>query len=81
MSRLTKSLDALSQLANVLILPHSGETDANESISGRSHRQKWRVRKTLINWLFFWQEDHCKAAFERDLERALNLVEKYYVKN
>ena len=40
--RLIKIGDALSQLANVTLLPRHRETTANESISGRAHRLGWR---------------------------------------
>jgi hypothetical protein len=67
--RIVKVLDALSQMANVALLPGHRETHANESISGRSHRMGWRLRH-VINALFFWQEDHCRMAHEKDVERA-----------
>ena len=67
--------DALSQLGNV-VWPFWSvrDTSANESISGRAHRQDWKKLKRIINLLFFWQEDHCKAAYDADLERARALV-------
>jgi len=74
MSRLVKIGDALSQLANVALMPRHAETTANESISGRAHRQNWRKLRRVINALFFWQDDHCKAAYDADLERARALV-------
>jgi hypothetical protein len=79
MKRIVSVGDALSQLLNVLLLPHLSDTTANESISGRSHRKGWVKTKKFINTLFFWQDDHCKAAFDKDLQRALDLVEKFYV--
>jgi hypothetical protein len=68
-SRLWKVGDALSQLANVALMPNHKQTNANESISGRAYRQQWRIQK-VINLLFFWQENHCKNAYELDLGRA-----------
>jgi len=79
MSRLAAVGDALSQLLNVLILPHLSDTTANESISGRAHRKGWKKTTWFINNLFFWQDNHCKAAFDKDLQRATDLVEKFYV--
>lgn len=46
---------------------------ADESISSRSHRlaeergRPWPKR--IINALFFWQEDHCREAYESEIER------------
>lgn len=69
--RLVKIGDALSQLANVALLPGHHATSANESISGRSHRMGWRLAR-WIDALFFWQRNpgHCARAYHSDLMRA-----------
>ena len=69
-SRLGKVGDALSQLLNVALLRNHHDTDANESISGRSYRKGWTRAERAINALLFWDADHCRSAFYRDLERA-----------
>jgi hypothetical protein len=39
----------------------------DESLSGRAHRQqdrrRWRVVRRALNGLFFWEPDHCEAAY------------------
>lgn len=69
--RIVKVLDALSQMANVALLPGHKGTTANESISGRSHRCGWRLRH-LIDALFFWERSpgHCERAYLADIDRA-----------
>lgn len=63
--------DALSQLLNVIFL----NGDANESISGRAYRERWRRTERTINWALSWlEDDHCYAAYLSDLERARELV-------
>jgi len=57
-------LSALSQLCNALIGGHS-----NESISGRSYREGWALA-TVINAIFFWQSNHCRGAYHKDVEWA-----------
>lgn len=61
-SRILRGNDALSQFFNAWVF----RGDPNECISGRCWREQrlWAVR--LINRLFFWQENHCKEAWERD---------------
>ena len=61
--------DALSQLGNTMI----GGKNANESISGRSYREGWKL-ETWIDRLFFWQVRHCKASYENDVHRAVELL-------
>ena len=73
-SRLGKIGDALSQLVNVAFLFDHRDTDANESISGRSYRKGWVSAEKFINGLIFWDNDHCRRAFERDLERARSVL-------
>lgn len=61
-------LVALDQLVNTLFGGY-----ADETVSSRSRRayitgkRKWTIN--LINLLFFWQNDHCKEAYESEMER------------
>jgi hypothetical protein len=65
--------DALSQLLNVALL----NGDANESISGRAHREGWRIAERIIDTLFRpLEKDHCRVAYETDLARAWELVKE-----
>ncbi len=75
-SRLMKIGDALSQLVNVAFLPMHHQTSANESISGRAHRCGWSRAEAFIDWIFSpWEVDHCRLAYERDIERAKATIE------
>lgn len=67
---LTRVFDAISQLLNVVFL----NGDANESISGRSHRSEWLITETVIDTLLFWEPGHCYWAYMNDLERARQLI-------
>lgn len=46
---------------------------ADESLSSRSWRlyieRNRPTPKTIINTIFFWQENHCREAYESELER------------
>lgn len=65
---------AIDQLVNTIFGGY-----ADESISSRSHRayvsgkRKWT--RNVINALFFWQKDHCKEAYESEIERTQLPVE------
>jgi hypothetical protein len=72
--------DALSQLANVLIFMGK---NPNESLSGRAYRERkaakyaysfWWYMHLIINCLFWWQDNHCRAAYNADVARARELV-------
>lgn len=63
-------LVALDQLVNALLWGF-----ADETLSARAYRhaeikkdRRWPM--WIIDHLFFWQDQHCKAAYEAELERA-----------
>lgn len=61
-------LVALDQLLNTLIGGY-----ADETLSSRAHRRRLRGKggvAWLIDHIFFWQNEHCKTAYESELERA-----------
>ena len=68
--------DATSQLMNVAVL--FGD-NANESISGRSHRMKdkskaWKWLNATVDYIF--DENHCERAYVNDVARAQRTVEE-----
>lgn len=66
-------LVALDQVVNTLL---GGWAD--ETLSSRAHRRALRG-KTGVAWvidhIFFWQDEHCKTAYESELERTQLPVE------
>lgn len=63
-------LVALDQLVNTLLWGF-----ADETLSARAYRhaeikkdRRWPM--WIIDHLFFWQDQHCKEAYEAELERA-----------
>lgn len=62
-------LVALDQLINTLFWGY-----ADETLSARAWRHHLKGDKDwiykLIDFLFFWQENHCKEAYESELERS-----------
>lgn len=66
--------DLASQALNTILL--GGTPD--ESTSGRSYRQGvlqghkgWAWMRKLVDWLFSgYEQEHCKKAYQADLERA-----------
>jgi hypothetical protein len=70
-------LRALTQVGNTIIPPLDGTVGhADESMSARAFRAKRDGHllgglADFINWIFFWQDDHCKAAYESEYVRRL----------
>jgi hypothetical protein len=72
----TRVGDASSQLVNVALL---WGDNANESVSGRSHRLKdkskpWGWLNAAIDYVF--DENHCERAYVNDVARAKKTVEE-----
>lgn len=65
---------AIDQLVNVLITPFHSGAWADESLSSRAYRmdvqgKPWgRIFRPLIDWLFFWDPDHCQQSFISERE-------------
>ena len=56
---------ALSQLLNSLLGGWPDETTSARSYRMR-HTRFWGFMYRAINLMFFWQEDHCKWAYEME---------------
>lgn len=60
---MTQFLIAIDQTINTMV---GGWAD--ETLSARAHRCNWRIR-SVINAVFFWQDDHCRASYESERQR------------
>jgi len=90
-ARFKKSLDAASAWANVTLLRRHQDTDADESISGRSFWEarygkhaghwSWVWTERIIDALFWWDRrdgmKHCELADLRDYKRAKEKVRRF----
>ena len=76
MSYLRENLRSIDQTANTLLWGK-----CNETLSSRAWRcgyrdttpkRRWKVARVFIDCLFFLDIDHCKSAYEKELERNLS---------
>lgn len=66
---MTQFLIAFDQLMNTLVyVKGDGFGMADETLSARAYRLRElsSLPYKLINGLFFWQDDHCKEAYESE---------------
>lgn len=64
---LLQSAIAFDQLLNTFFGGY-----ADETLSARAYRLRnkgWERWYKVFNTVFFWQENHCKAAYDSELER------------
>lgn len=60
---------ALDQVANTLVGGWADETLSARAWRCREARTHWRMAYRVINAVFFWQADHCRASYESELSR------------
>jgi len=71
-----KLLCLMSQIINALIL--NGEPD--QTISSRAYAlsnvKKWAWVEGFINFIFFWEENHCYKSWRLDVEFSKRVIER-----
>jgi hypothetical protein len=55
-----------SQAVNALLL--NGNPD--ETVSARAHRSDWEKTEKIINFIFWFDPDHCSKSHDRDKKFA-----------
>lgn len=70
-------LIAIDQLLNVLVCMFINPFEkhwADETFSSHTYRHyrddHWKLMYKVVNTLFFWQPEHCKQAYQSEIERA-----------
>ena len=60
---------AFDQFVNTLFGGWADETISSAAWRKRHEGRGWAFLRALIDTLFFWQQDHCRTAFESELKR------------
>lgn len=63
-------LVAIDQLVNTLLWGYADETLSSRAYRHAEIKKDRRWPMVIINALFFWQDEHCKRAYESEIERA-----------
>lgn len=48
----------------------------HQTTSARAFIEPWPRRQRFINALFFWQDNHCKRAWQREVENARKTLQR-----
>lgn len=62
-------LVAFDQLGNALLGGYADETISSRAYRHAEIKKDRRWPMVLIDHLFFWQDQHCKQAYESEVER------------
>ena len=65
----------LSQGLNKVFLNGSPDMTVSARCYINRERPGWRIAYRVINRVFFWQEDHCRASYETDLAFAKTILQ------
>lgn len=73
--RLRLILIAADQLLNTLTGGWPDETLSSRiwrhnAQTGGTVRRRWEIALKTVNGIFFWQANHCKAAYEKERRRS-----------
>jgi hypothetical protein len=76
--RILNLLIAIDQLIYVVITLGSGCPDETMSSAAWRLEQKGKIQgkifRPLIDWLFWFDPDHCKTSYESEVQRAKALL-------
>jgi hypothetical protein len=76
--RILNLLIAIDQLIYVVITLGSGCPDETMSSAAWRLEQKGKIQgkifRPLIDWLFWFDKDHCKTSYESEVRRARMMV-------
>lgn len=67
--RLKQIAIAVDQLGNTMLGGWADETLSARAYRNRYSSNGWWLLYSLINHVFFWMPDHCRAAFESEKAR------------
>lgn len=67
----------LSQGINCALLSGSPDMTVSARCFVSRHRPRWRTGYRLINRVFFWQRDHCRASFRSDVVYATYVLKHH----
>lgn len=73
--KLKQVLIAFDQLINTIIGGYADETVSARAFRCRKKSQAWSNTKSVIDFVFFWQNDHCFTAMQSEKERSQLPVE------
>lgn len=70
MSRWFQSLVAFDQFLNALVFNgYADETMSANAYRRRRDGSSWGFLADVIDRLFFWQDQHCKLAYDAEIKR------------
>lgn len=67
--RFRQFLIAVDQLLNTVAGGYADETISCRAWRRKDDKKIWAIMRKVIDCIFFWQNNHCKKAYEAELNR------------
>lgn len=61
---------AVDQLLNTLLAGYADETLSSRAYRCQHDKRRWLYARIVIDAIFFWQEEHCRASYISELVRG-----------
>ena len=71
----TRGLSWLSQGFNWLFLNGNHDQTVSARCYVNRNKSPWKYFYITINILVFWQDNHCKSSFDKDVDFALEIIQ------
>lgn len=69
MSYIKNVLVGVDQLFTTIVGGYPDETLSSYAYRMQQQGKPWGFMARVINWIFFWQSNHCRGAFRDERER------------
>ena len=71
----TRGLAWLSQGFNWLFLNGNHDQTVSARCFANRYKSPWKYLYITLNTTVFWQDNHCKSSFDRDVDFALEIIQ------
>ena len=68
---------SIDKLANSLLWGSNAETLSARAYRMNDKKKRWRVTRSIIDTLLFWDKEHCKASYEASVARKRAYLDKH----
>lgn len=73
---ITNVLIGFDQFINTIFLGYPDETISSRAWQSQGSSKFWNFMRKLIDWMFYFQEDHCYNAYRAEVQRHQIILNK-----
>jgi hypothetical protein len=77
MAYFVNNLIAIDKLLNTMLSGSHAETLSSRAYRMSGKKKRWRVVRSVIDTLLFWDKNHCQASYEASVARKRAYLDKH----